>query len=366
MAYIDRRPRYTRVDLNANIHGNKQNLTADGGLIANFTCPEIRLQLHQRVPPECAHDSLQRFVAFDDPDGLPFKQEERLCSTPRCSALTNSWQRLLAHTSGGMIVLTLREACQRRREILNELHVAGLLPRFAQRMYWYIADRPRKQNGTYGCYRSHVCAVKYAKERGWQRYIVAEDDLYVLRNLRAGAVHDVADVLDANPLIPVVTMSACVPTLNLGKFSDTHNIHPIQFNVTTTFLVCTPYYTDHILKHAQQLVDREEPRSLDEMKLKAIDNHLFVQKRLRNTHAAMPASFGQRQNGSYISYKGVLSVLSKIVDAMKLYQLGDVTHFYRQRLLFVLCIVLTLLLVTATTWSIIAGIRLKDKKQQLT
>jgi hypothetical protein len=72
----------------------------------------------------------------------------------------------------GVLFINLEDRTDRLREITSALASHGVPPEMVHRIDAVAND----VCGHLGCTRSHIRALEYAKERGWRRYIVLEDD----------------------------------------------------------------------------------------------------------------------------------------------------------------------------------------------
>lgn len=386
---IRNRPRFSNADLNLRRHTQTKNATHQDALVTqqqvcSFDTTSDGVGMHVGeldawLPLHTPHVSPLRFV--------PLSRTMYSCScsdvTRPDDALSSAWRRLLlvgsvqaqseetkssprpphlAHDDTGVVIITLREAHERRQEVLAELHLCGLLPAVRDRAYWYVADRPRTKNGVFGCFRSHVAVANFAQARAWKRFVVVEDDVYVLKGARAGALHDVADVMDMDATVPVVNLSCALSTLAEGPHSHSHNVHPVTVCTSTALMVCSPLYSKLLHPITEALVDVREPYSLSDLKLPAFDYYIFIRPRVANAHAIMPAFAGQRPNGSYITYRGPVSVVSKLIDALSLQNLSQVAALYPSRVLLILVVVFIVLTLALTVVVIVMAKKTRPRQ----
>jgi glycosyl transferase, family 25 len=101
-----------------------------------------------------------------------------------------------------MLVLNLPSRADRRREMKHELDLAGW-PFTPGKVELFTAIRPSEPAGfpsigVRGCFLSHLEMLKKARESGWSRLLVMEDDLTISRKL--GAHEDqIVEFLQKNP-----------------------------------------------------------------------------------------------------------------------------------------------------------------------
>lgn len=269
-------------------------------------------------------------------------------------AFAAAWDRLLP--SAGVVIITLRGAEARRRLVIEELHHVGLLPKHRHMLFWYIADRPRRQDGAYGCFRSHVAVAKFCHDNKWNRFLIAEDDMYFLKTASPGAIHDVADALSLDPGITLVSLGAMRTRYAKGMRSVSRNVHPILRSLGTTLIVGTSRYSRHLCQWVQFFGRIDEPHSLSDKGLKPIDNHLLCCKssRIAGAHGRYPAIAGQRGIDTFIPSKGFDKTMKHMMDRVGIYKFMEhITHFETRKLVVAViglgcaCLVLCALLISA-------------------
>jgi hypothetical protein len=201
-----------------------------------------------RVPAAANAFAPERFIPYGALAGTCPAEVEAYASPDRPLAasrahLAAAWSRL----ADGIVIITLREAAGRRARLAEELRLAGIVPENADRTLWYVADRPRQDfpgvRGRFGCMRSHVAVTVEAERRGWKRWVVFEDDAVFVAELSAGALHNVADALDAEPGMALVSLGSSLAVCDDGPHAA-RGVFPIRVGSGTACLVCTPVFTN--------------------------------------------------------------------------------------------------------------------------
>jgi len=172
--------------------------------------------------------------------------------------LAAAWSRL----ADGIVVITLREAADRRARLAEELRLGGIVPENADRTLWYVADRPRAdfpgRRGRFGCMRSHVAVTVEAERRGWRRWVVLEDDAIFRAELGAGVLHNAADVLDQAPTMPLLALGTSTVLCDADATYTERSVFPIRIAGGTTCFVATPSLTEALRPYRDAFAEERE------------------------------------------------------------------------------------------------------------
>lgn len=170
------------------------------------------------VPPELPADSARRLVPVTFGVGArPLPVEQVVGSPPSggCPVQLERFRRRAGETMkewsslcDAVVVITLREVSDRRREVLGELCRCALLPTDAHEGPWtgppvffYVADRPGPgKSGIEGCLVSHRSVWRLALASGWSRFAVFEDDFVTNGNFSGGSLSRVRECFEDSDL----------------------------------------------------------------------------------------------------------------------------------------------------------------------
>jgi hypothetical protein len=172
--------------------------------------------------------------------------------------LAAAWSRL----ADGIVIITLREAADRRARLAEELRLGGIVPENADRTLWYLADRPRADfpgnRGRFGCMRSHVAVTVEAERRGWRRWVVLEDDAFFAAELGAGILHNAADALDAAPGMPLLALGTSHAVCDDGGAGARRSVFPVRFASGTTCFVATPNLSEALRPYREAFAEERD------------------------------------------------------------------------------------------------------------
>ena len=237
-------------------------------------------------------------------DGGPaFDSPQRELAATR-SALAQAWSRL----ADGVVVISLREAGTRRALLAEEMRMVGLLPENADRILCYVADRPTKQGGGFGCLRSHAAVAVEAGRRGWKRWVVFEDDAFFLPVLSAGLLHNMADALDVEPGMALLGMGTIVSLCEAGGPHDNRSVYPVRYALGATCYVATPAFSKRMEVLNGPLGDPEETVDLMKQDRDLLADRLFYISDLLKedgVYHVLPNPVSQRNTGTMIGYAGI-------------------------------------------------------------
>jgi hypothetical protein len=252
-------------------------------------CDVVKID-DSKLPPSLHAFAPERFVPYGALAGRCPASVDALADPKRPmaegrSALAAAWSRL----ADGVIIISLREAAGRRARLAEELRMAGFLPENEAMVLWYIADRPRKDfdgsRGRFGCMRSHVAVTVEAERRGWKRWVVFEDDAIFPAEVSAGAVHNAADAMDADPEMAVLALGTSLVICDEESKHEARNVFPVKIGGGTTCMVTTPIYTRALAPLRGVYGDPEEKReaTYDEVDTTApaSDHVIFVSNYVR-------------------------------------------------------------------------------------
>jgi len=287
-----------------------------------------------RVPPSLHAFAAERFVPYGalasacpaEVDAYTAPERPLAASRAQLAAV---WSRL----ADGIVIITLREAADRRARLAEELRLGGVVPENADRTLWYVADRPRADfpgnRGQFGCMRSHVAVTVEAERRGWKRWVVFEDDMIFLPDIAAGVLHNAADALDADPGIALLALGTSTrrceddeedAALALGR---TRGVYPIQTATGTSAYVGTPAFIKALRGVRDVYGDPAEMREAAEElghPIPAADIVFFdtdtVRRHGRVVHV-LPVVAGQ-SGASSIGYPRWMSLSAKLANRMKM------------------------------------------------
>lgn len=269
-------------------------------------------QVPDSVDPSLPPFAPERFVPMErllgpcppPADGSPaFDSPHRELAAAR-SALAQAWSRL----ADGLVVISLREAGTRRALLAEEMRMVGLLPENADRILCYVADRPRRREGSFGCLRSHAAVGVEAARRGWRRWVVFEDDAFFLPVLSAGLLHNMADALDAEPDMALLGMGTIVSLCEANGPHDNRSVYPVRYALGATCYVATPTLSRRMGVLNGPLGDPEE--AVDLMKQDrnlAADRLFYISELLKEdgVYHVLPNPVSQRNTGTMIGYAGI-------------------------------------------------------------
>jgi hypothetical protein len=222
-----------------------------------------------RLPPGTHAFSPERFIPYGALATACPAEAEAFVSPDRPLAgsrahLAAAWSRL----ADGIVIITLREAADRRARLAEELRIGGIVPENADRTLWYIADRPRKDfpghRGRFGCMRSHLAVTVEAERRGWKRWVVFEDDAVFVAELSAGLLHNAADAMDAEPGMAILALGTHVVICDDGPHAARH-VFPIRMAGGANAMVCTPALTEALRVGRELYGDPAEVREGEEI-----------------------------------------------------------------------------------------------------
>lgn len=265
--------------------------------------------------------------------------EDQLDSPDRkFASLRKSLSAGWALLADACVVISLREASERRKHVVSEFSMVGLLPELTERCHWYIADRPARQNGVYGCYRSHMAVLNEAQRRGWKRVLVFEDDLFFLPQMSSGVLHNVADALDIDDTIRAIGMGTTFVMCESGGVHDVRNIFRARGSTSgTTCYVATPRLFQRNQDIIQRMADPTEPDEiLSHPDFIEFDLHLYSDK-VSDVYHVLPNPIVQLNLGTSIGYQGNLFATwsPKVVKALGLQDVApDVSHPRVRKLMY--------------------------------
>jgi hypothetical protein len=267
------------------------------------------------VDPALPAFAPERFVPLDAVSGScppsveSYAAPDRPLAASRLS-LAAAWTRL----ADGIVVITLREAANRRAHFAQELRAVGIAPENADRTYWYISDRPRAdfegKRGRFGCMRSHIAVTVEAERRGWRRWVVFEDDGMFLPTMSAGLLHHAADALDADPGMAVLGLGSTATICDNDGPHGARHIFPVRVAGGTTCFVATPAMTDR-LRAARDLYGDPAERgegipglTHEQSAADAVIYNTDLLKRGAGVYHALPNAVTQRAAATQIGYQG--------------------------------------------------------------
>jgi hypothetical protein len=221
--------------------------------------------------------------------------------------LAAAWSRL----ADGIVIITLREAGGRRARLAEELRLGGIVPENADRTLWYVADRPRAdfpgRRGRFGCMRSHVAVTVEAERRGWKRWVVFEDDAVFTAELGAGLLHNAADVLDADPGMPLLALGTHVAVCHPGGNHAARSVFPVRIGGGLNCFAATPSLTEALRPHWEAFAEEREEVLIAGMY--AADAVLF------NTPVLMPWGGAHQALPNAVSQAGQTQIGYPTMDA---------------------------------------------------
>lgn len=274
--------------------------------------------------------------------------EERKALENSMKALSAAWNR----AADGFVVITLRGAQRRRQEIIHEFLIGGLLPDLQHKLYWYIADRPKKRDGTYGCFQSHVAANVFAhRTKAWTRWVIFEDDLMFLPTLSAGVIHNAVDTMERDSSVPLVGMGTMTLFCVGGDHAHTLNTERVGSAIGSSAYLTKPTFAKTIEQYVDTVNDPEErDHSLPPLNF---DEYIYSNKDLPNVHHVYPNPAGQRPNGSDIGYHPLTNAAIEVGTKLKLIALASTMSRYSARIMiyiiiafFILALVVIILVIS--------------------
>jgi hypothetical protein len=160
------------------------------------------------------------------------RKEELLAQT-----VNRILSRRYADVVDGVLFINLEDRTDRLGQITSELTSHGV----PQEMVHRIDAVANDVCGHLGCTRSHIRALEYAKERGWRRYIVLEDD-FVFKVPKERVLHIIAEFLATHKDDWGVFMLAMC-NASTGD-TDATSIKRVVFATTTSGYMVNAKYHD--------------------------------------------------------------------------------------------------------------------------